>query len=226
MADAFQTIKALLLEYPDVIGRHRGKSITSRGYPSFKVLRDTLQTLWRETVKALTRLVTGGAVMADGTTGSIITIYSTDLPAAEVLVGGIHLRRAASVDDILQGAGLTITSYDLAGAVPTIIADDGDTARVAIVAIVVGGAVELRAVWGATAADTAELDPTPAQILTALKAAAIATHDPDVGGLVVWRGKYARAAAAITVTGVDPDTDDPLRAEQLVGNLTEIVLEA
>jgi hypothetical protein len=223
MADAFQTISALLAQFPDAIGRERSKHNAARGNVSYQALRNLLQTLNRASTQGLSRLETGGAVMADGTTGATIAIYTTNLPAAEVVVCGVHLRRAASVDDVLQGAGLTITSYDLAGAVPVVIANDGDSARVAIVAIIVNGAVELRAVWGATDADAAELDPTSAQIITALAAAAIPNHEPECGGLIVWRGKYARAGGAITVTGTDPSTDDALRAEQIVSTLNGLV---
>ena len=158
-----------------------------------------------------------------GTTPSTITLYSMDMSVGDALVGGILGRFAAQTDTLLIGAGEWGKSYALDGSPAVVLTADGQTYDAVIVAILVSGAVELHAVFGDEAADTAEVDPTNLQIATALRAASITGLDTSAG-LVIARFKIQRVATdTITETHVDPaDTGAPgvaLAQERSAGNI-------
>lgn len=215
MPDSSQTSKALLDALPSAVAVQRGQHQGGRGLIEYQTLRNAVL----QTARAKSRVVSGYGALATGSgVAATAALYTVDIPAGEVLVDGTHDRAAAAADSVLIGAGQTVTSYALDGSAAAVIPDDDDSVRFALVAILVNGAVELRAVFGDVAADGAETAPTAAEIGTALQAAEIANADLTVG-VILGRGKVARAGGGVTITGVDPDSDDSLRAEQLLGSL-------
>lgn len=218
MADTSQTSKALLAVMPSKIALQRsGGHQGARGKVEYQTVRDMML----QGARAKSRALSGYGVLVDGTTISTITDYRVNVPAGEALVDGEYDRAAIAVDATLLGAAVTIPSFDLAGAQAVVIPDDGDSVRFAIVEMTIASARVRRGVFGAIAADASELAPTEAQIGTALRLAAETNADLTVG-VIIGRGKVARAGGAVTVTGVDPTTDDGLKAEQSIGTLLNL----
>lgn len=219
MADTSQSSKALLAIMPSAVALQRGKHQGARGRVEFQTVRDMML----QTARAKTRVVSGGAAVDDGGSGSTTALYRVDLAALEVLIDGVHDRAAAAADQVLVGAGQDIESYDLAGDDSIVMPSDDFDTKFAIVAFLVSGALELRAVFGDVAATGAAVAPTPAEVGASLQVALAANANADLTtGLIVARGLVARAAAAIAITGVDPDSDDGLRAEQSIGTLLNL----
>lgn len=157
-------------------------------------------------------------LVSDGTTGSTITIYRIDYTAGSVLVAGLPGIVAAGTDVILVGAGNWTKSYQLDGTAAVVLTADGQTYDMALVAIVVDGAVELHAVFGDEAADTAEVAPTDTEISAALILAGI-TNLETRAGVIIGRAKIQQAASAITLTGIDPAANLGQMAERSTGGL-------
>ena len=180
-----------------------------------------LRTTWmRDVVAAETHLIpfNDTAMLSSvPTTANTTVLYMANIAAGAMTVGGYYKRYAAQVDAVFIGAGQTIVTYDLAGAGAVVLTADGKTYWLALVAIVVSGAVELRAIVGAEAADAAEVAITSTQINAALRLAAITNHDPDIF-LVLSRIKVQRVATnTIVLTHTAPSTDDPIAAERARG---------
>jgi hypothetical protein len=156
---------------------------------------------------------------ADGSTASVIDQYYMDYSAGSVLIAGLPGIIAAGTDVGLIGAVDWGKSYKLDGTAAVILTADGKTYDMAVVAIVVNGAVQLHAVFGAEAADAAEVAPTMTQISAALIAAGI-TNIETRAGLVVARMKFQRVAVdTITVTNIVPAANLGLMAERSSGGL-------
>lgn len=212
--DADRTSEALLAVLPSAIAKERGQHEGGRGVIEFQTLRD----MQLNTCKRATRVESGGGACDDGTGGSTTALYAIDYPATEVVIDGVFKRFAAGVDQVLIGAGQDIVSYDLAGAAAVVIPTNDNDAKFVVVAVLVSGVPTLFAIFGAVAGTGAAVAPTTAQIRTALLAAGIANADETVC-LPLFRGTAARGTDAVAITGVDPASDDALRAEQVVGTL-------
>jgi hypothetical protein len=145
------------------------------------------------------------------------TVYQIDLTTGNVVIGGVAGIIAALDDkDLLNVAH--IKSYQLDGTAAVALTADGKTYEVALVAILVSGAVEIRAIFGAEAADAAEVAPTNAQIRAALAAASITGYDAECG-LVFTRIKIQRVAVdTITMTHAAATTLAVLQ-DRLVGSI-------
>lgn len=218
MADAKVSTEDLLAKAPSSIdvtlGLALGKTPEDVYRPEIQLIRNMIL----RSALSTTRVVSGHAAIADGTSGSTTALYRANVALGEALVDGVYDRNAALVDEVLIGAGQTITSYDTAGAAAVVISADNNDVKFALVAIEVAGAIEWRAVFGAEAATGTAVAPTEAQICAALKAAAITDHN-DTVFLVLARGTYARGVGTVAMTGVDPSSDDGLRSEQVSGSL-------
>lgn len=179
---------------------------------------DAVKTLCRNNIAADCRVCGDSETALKTSDGASLTIaeYEIDVAAGECVVGGYYKRFAAVNDGVILGTQ-TITSYGLDGGAPTALSADGKTCWFALVAIVVNGAVEMRGIFGDEADDGSEDEVTAAQINTALRAASITNHDPDVF-MVLGRIKIQRVATdTINLTHTDPATDDTLGAERARG---------
>lgn len=201
-----------LARHPDSVGDNRSRGRNARGLVSY----DNLKADQRALIEAETRMAPynhTGLLTTDGS-NLAIALYDVDIAAGSAFVGGYYKRWAAATDQVLIGAGQDIETYKLDGTAAAVLTADGKTYWCAIVAIVVNGAVELRAVVGDEADDASEEAITPAQINTALRAASITNHDPDVF-LVLDRIKIQRVATdTMTLTHTDPASDDTLAGER------------
>lgn len=224
MADAIRTVASLLGDIPDAVKRASGNA--ARGLVRYQAVRDLLQSL-RAWVfgMALTRVLgdgTTGGVTTDGATKTIAA-YQIDMSAVSVLVGGVLGEIGALNDQSICGTSAWSKSYTLDGTAPSVLSADGKTYEVALVAVLVSGAVQLHAVFGDEADDGDEVAPTASQIRAALVAANIAGLDASVG-LVVTRLKIKRVATdTITYTHGAPGSNAALRQERLVGSLYGVV---
>ena len=206
MADADQTSKELLsILPPNTAARGRRAS------------RNTVLS----NARSRSRVDSGYGVILDGSAGCTTILYLTDIPAGAVLVDGVYTRTAAEADQVLIGASQDIISYDVLGAAAIVMPSDDFDVKFAIVAILVAGALEYRAVFGAPLATGTAVAPTITEIRAALLAAAITDVDLTVG-VVFARGIAVRGTGTVVITGVDPATDDALKAEQVIGSLLKI----
>ncbi|MFA6605145.1 MAG: hypothetical protein WCS88_04065 [Patescibacteria group bacterium] len=169
-----------------------------------------------------------GLVGEDGSSGSTITIYRANLSAGIVKAAGLYGQFAAQPDVVLLdavGATEWLKSYKLNGAAAVALTVDGKTYNVALIAVKATAGVVLCAVFGAEAADGAELAVTSAQIRTALDAALVATPAGPLAGLdtssfvVINRVKIQQAGGVVTMTWTNPVTNSALLNERLGGTL-------
>lgn len=213
MSTSYPGADAILDQLPPtrIRGRSRGPG------QLIKVPEDTIQDLARALQMALTRVVAGNhtAVLPDAPDGgATISAYACDIVGGDVLVGGTFGRIATADDQTIGDDESDIPAYNLDGTELTLLSADGKTYDLAIVAIDVGGTIELRAVAGAEADDGEEVAPTAAQVRDALIAAEITNHRDSVG-LIIGRLKFKRVATdTITVTKVDPASNAALAAER------------
>jgi hypothetical protein len=177
-------------------------------------------TWMRDMVSAITRLVPDSntaLISSNPTTPNTTALYRANIAAGATNVGGYYKRWAAAADQVFIGAGQDIVTYKLDGTAAVVLTADGKTYWLALVAVVVDADVELRAIVGAEADDASEVAITAAQINTALRAADITDHDPDVFQ-VLQRIKVQRVATdTITMTHTNPATDDTLASERARG---------
>jgi hypothetical protein len=162
------------------------------------------------------RVVSGG----QGTDGANLTIavYEIDMTECIAAIAGTCGAIAALNDQDLLDP-LEIESYQLDGSQAVALTADGQTYRVALVAIVVAGVVELRAVFGAEAADGLEVAPTAAQIQTALITAAIVDHEDELGGVIINRLRIQRVAVDTITYTWETITDAAPLNERAYGRL-------
>jgi hypothetical protein len=207
---------ALLAQVPDAVASTRSRGPNNRSPVKDVVIHDAQRAI----LAAMSR-VTGADttfLTTDGATKTIAS-YEIDIAAGTVIVGGVPGRLALIDDEDLLSISSLAAAVDLAGGAVAALSADGKTYDVAIVAILISGAVQLAAVFGAEADDTSEVAPTAAQIHTALAAAAIANHDSKAG-VVVARVKIKRIATdTITYTHTAAASDDDLWAERQVGTI-------
>lgn len=147
----------------------------------------------------------------------ITTQYEIDMTAGTALLGGIFCDIAALNDQPIVGTDAWLKSYEADGTAPSVLAD-GKSYEVALVLILVDGAGELHAIFGAPADTGDELAPTYAQIRAALRAANIADYH-DTPPLVVQRLNFARETNTITGTHGAPSSDDALKQSRLMAGL-------
>lgn len=195
--------------FPDAIAKARSRSTNGRGLQSYNAI-----------LALATRVITeGGLQSSDPTTANTTILYRHDMSAGRVMVAGVAGVIAADTDVVFIGVGTTETSYDLDGDAAVVLTEDGKTYDIAIVAVDDTAGITLHAVFGAEADDGDEIEPTVAQIMTALAAAAPAGYD-NKAGVVVGRIKIQREATdTITMTHVDIDGDADMVAEREVGML-------
>jgi len=217
-SDADKTISQLLAALPGPINEARSFGSDMIMPMPAQAVRNLVQKLHIECRgKAGTRVVSGGQSSDGGT--QTIAVYQIDLTEMLVVVGNVA-DTISALDD--QDLLADITSYDLAGDPAVALSADGKTYCVALCAILVNGAVEIRAVFGAEADDTSEVEPTAAQCKTALAAAAITNHDDSVG-VIFGRIKIQRTAVDTMVfTHTNATTDDSLAQERAVGTLWKL----
>lgn len=215
MADAQQRTAALLALMPSAFAASVGVQQSERGLIEWQTLRD----MALHSALCATGLVSGGAVVTDGTSGSTTALYRIDWPAVEFQIDNIHVRLGVQADHVILGAGLDVDGvWDTAGAAFTAIDTNDMDAKFALCAVLADGSLEYHVVFGAVAGTGAAVAPTAAQIRTSLKAAGITDLEEAVA-IVLARGTVARGTDAIVITGVDPASDDGLRGEQVVGML-------
>ena len=153
------------------------------------------------------------ALLAEAATEDLtIAAYYIKHSAGAVKVAGVYGRFDAADDQDLLADD--IVSIGLDGESASALSADGKSCKVALVAVVINGAVALRAVFGDEADDGSEEAVTAAQIKAALLA-----EDADNlevhGAVVLSRFKVKRAATdTITMTHTDPASDDSLAAER------------
>lgn len=150
-------------------------------------------------------------VTSDGSSSSTTAAYYIQWSAGAAMVAGRYKRYAATDDqDLLSD----VTGYQLDGSAAVALTADGKTYWVALVLIVVSGAVEMRAVFGDEADDASEAAVTDDQIEAALEAASISGLETH--GALVWsRIKVQRQATdTIVMTHTDPASDDSSAAER------------
>jgi hypothetical protein len=206
-----------------LLARHPSLVVQARSYNSSdKVVPTHYAELQDSLTRAMSRVLAddpADLLTTDGTSGSTIALYRINIAAGNVMVAGIVEIIAAAADTVILGAGTWGNSWALDGSVPAALTADGQTYDIAIVAIVVSGAVELHAVFGAEAADTAEVAPTVQDIKDALIAAGI-TGLQQRGGLIVDRIKIQRVAVdTITMTHTSTSTDAALMQDRACGNI-------
>ena len=213
-----KTAPALLDNIPDAITQARsggGNNISRQHSPT---IRDAIaRSLTRVLGDSETELVTD-----DGSSSSTVSAYYVQYSAGAVLVGGVYKRFAAADDqdllnDDIVGHQIAIDDDGVITVDTPAALDDGDTVWVAIVAIVVNGAVQLRAIWGEAATDSEEVAVSDAHIKGALEAASITNLETHIAA-VVGRIKIARSSTTITMTHTDPASDDSLAAERAGAN--------
>lgn len=222
MADALQTDTAILAELPpsEFAGRQGGHSGVSR--QKTQTLRDMFVTLRKDTYRNQTRVITG-VVGDDATESDTITDYYLKYTTGDIMIKGVVDHLVAADDQKFIGSAADITAYDLDGTAGTALSADGKTYWAVLVAILVSGAIQLRVVLGAEAADAAEVAVTPAQILSALTDASIAGADLEVYQ-VIHRFKIQRVATdTITKTFTSTSTDDGLVGERAIGTAGDVV---
>lgn len=151
---------------------------------------------------------------SNGTTVNSTT-YQIDVSAGDVVMSG-EVFSLATQDD--QDLLADITSYTLAGGAAAAIAD-GNSVDIALVCIVISGALALRGVFGAEATTGSESLPTGAQVYDALRAANPTGWDGRPG-LIIGRINAARSGAAVTFTHADPATNvDNIKSEREHGTV-------
>lgn len=161
--------------------------------------------------------VLGGIMSLGG--NKTIALYDFDTTICDVIIGDVFAELPALNDTVLIGAGAWAKSFDLAGAPAVVLTADGQTYAFALVCYNISGTPTLYAVFGAEAADGAEVAPTVSQINSAMAAAAVVGMDLTTG-LILGRAKIQRTAVdTISLTVVDPTTDDAHRGERLLGTL-------
>lgn len=155
--------------------------------------------------RAQSRVLSAGTSLqsADGASPTV-SAYNIDLTAGQVMLGGITATIAALDDkDLLDDE--EIVSYSLAGAAPVALSADGKTYDVALCVFLVSGAPVLRVIFGAEAADSAEVAPTVAQCYAAMVASGESGY-LGTPGLLIGRIKIQREATnTITYTHTDVD---------------------
>jgi len=218
--DSFKSLQNMLDTLPDAIGRVRGQDESSRGFISIQAMRNLLQSVFAWAVAWTARMVDGGLVFTDGSSGSTEILYRVDYTVGDVILS-VFKRFAAAVDTIILGAGEWANSHNLAGATPAALTADGQTYWVVWVVIMVSGTPELHAVFGAEAADASEVKPDEAAIQAALAAAGIAGYDPTLG-LVVGETKIQRVAVDTINMTHTAITAEALAAQRARGTLAKL----
>jgi glycerate kinase len=206
-----------------LLGRHPNPIVSGRSFNADdKLTAVQYEELQDSLTRAESRVLTdnpAALLTTDGTSGSTIALYRIDIAAGNPLVSGVVAIMATAADTVILGAGTWDKSYTLAGGTPAALSADGKTYDIAVVAIVVSGAVQLHAVFGAEADDTSEVAPTTQQIKDALIAASI-TGLQQRGGLVVARVKIQRVATdTITMTHTTSASNAGLLLERSCGNI-------
>lgn len=162
-----------------------------------------------------------GLLAANPTTPNTIAVYGVNISAGRVRVGGVFARLGAAVDQVLIGAGQDIPTYKLDGTAAVVLSADGKTFWLALVEVVDAGSVVHRAVVGAEADDTSELELSVSDVDTALRAALASGLDPTLepdAWLSISAIKVQRVAVdTITYTHTNPATDDVLAEERSRG---------
>jgi len=206
--------RAQLLALHPPTSRVRGPH--SRGLIDDGTMADHAETMHAIYARLGSRVMSGGQG-SDGGTQSI-TVYEIDLTKCAVLVGGIADHIAALDDkDLLTPAD--IKSYKLDGTAAVALTADGKTYMIALVAIVVSGAVELVAVFGDEANDGSEAEPTEAECQAAIVAAGITGHEAWRGGVIINRAKIQRVAVDTMAFTWETITDDGAVEERAVGGM-------
>jgi hypothetical protein len=206
----------------DLLGRHPYPELLTRQLGP----EGLVSTQYNELQDTLTRSMSRvrgdddtALVSSDGGSGSTIALYRMNLAAGALIVAGALGRFAAAVDTVLIGAGEWAKSWALDGSPAVVLTADGKTYDVAIVALLVDGDVELHAVFGDEADDASEVEPTMTTIAAALALAGI-TDLTERAGMIVARLKIQRVAVdTITMSHVDPATDDDLAEDRSASNI-------
>lgn len=215
MADAQKTPSQLLAT---ILGDHTAGPQGSDGMISRQAVRNLIQAHHIDVLGKLGSRCIGGGQTSDG--GNLaVDLYDVDMTALKVMVGGVPAFVAALDDVVMIGAGASLVSYALDGTAAVVLTADGKCCECAIVAILVNGDVELRAVFSDEEDGTTPTAPTSAEIKAALAAAAIADHDAT-SGVIVARIKIIREATnTMTLTHRNIDTYEALAEERMVGTL-------
>lgn len=165
--------------------------------------------------RALTR-VTGNdrtLLSSDGATQTQ-SVYEIDRSAGGAMVGGLYDTVGALADkDLLAD----VTCVDLAGVAAVAIPTNGLDQCVALVLVVVAGALVERGVFGAAAATGTAEHPTPAQIAEALQLFGEDNYNPSPLGLVTCRITISRTDDTQVVTYTFSGTP-------AVGNVMDITI--
>lgn len=229
MAPIFKTPTQLLDKFPSPQVRRSSRPLAGQsgedlGPVNYDGVKDMFVTIWREAVsKALTRLDQDDdttLISADPSGSETIAAYLINLSAGRALVGGVFGRFAAEVD-----LDLLLIGVNLDGTAATAITVDGDALIVAIVAVVISGAVEIRAVFGDQENQSSEVAPTDADIVAALAAgklgSVVGLEDADLTSALVIQTILVERDATDTMdyTHDDPATVDALAARRAAGTL-------
>ena len=165
---------------------------------------------------------------APSTPPTLVNLY-IQITAGRARVGGIYERFAAQDDYDL----LVESFYELDGTDGVVPSADGKTYWLLIVACLVDGTVTLVALKGDEADDASEVEPSDEELAAALRdAAAIASSDiedlePEAGAFIVAMSKVQRVAVdTMTITDLDPASDDPLASYRSRTNLFGVVAPA
>lgn len=166
--------------------------------------------------RGVSRVVSDDAslVTVDGLTVNS-TVYQIDYTAGDVLIGG-HFESLALAND--QDLLVDISSWNLDGSPAAAIADL-NSVWIMLAAIIVSGAVEVHAVFGAEAPTGNEVKPTPAQVREALSLAMITGHNASGLGIIFAEINAARSGGAVTFTHSNPATDDVVKGRRLASAL-------
>jgi len=167
--------------------------------------------------RGLTRVTTAETSLLTSDGGTVdATHYQIDLATGDVLIGGLFGVIAALNDkDLLVPAD--IESYALDGSAAVAL-EDGEDGEVALVAIIVDGAIEIRAIFGAPAATGEAVAPTASECFDALRLAEIADYYSSGLGMVIAR-LLISYDTTVTMTHYAAATDLTLNAERLAGAL-------
>jgi len=209
--------------FPDTVMKERGSTPAQYALQKNQNLRDMFATVRSQIIENRSRVLGNTGLQTSDGASQIITEYEINYSAGSVMIDGVNTYFPAATNLVILGTE-TLPSYTIAGADPVALTADGQTFIFSLIACIVSGATVLRGIFGAEAADGAEVAPTDAQIKAGLEASADGANLTKSAFVKVGEMTIQRTAVDTMVfTHVNGVTNSALAGRRSVGTLWDAV---